>query len=244
MKRNLTVILFCGWAISLQSQTAFDEANEQFRQAHFSEATAIYHQIEAEGFENDALFYNLGNAYFRQNKMGKAILYYHKTLKVNPNHSDAAHNLLLAEKRVVDKFQPVPTPPIQQVFADVSSVGSTDFWAITGLGFMLLGVVFFALFVFGKRRTLISTMAAACIIIGALFQGMAYGKQQLSHQMFAILQQQNVYVKSAPANSAQDLYIIHEGAKLRVHEEFEGWAKVTLPDGRPGWLPTDSYEKI
>jgi len=246
MKKLITFVsvVFVWLSSAAQPEKVFTEANQLYQQNEFAQATEMYEALVAQGYTNAALHYNLGNAFYRQNDIGKSILHYEKALKIDPTHADATHNLALANKRIIDKFNAVPTPPLQQIFMDASNWLSTDVWAIVGVVLAVLAAVCFGLFLFVWRSAFFSTGTVVFVILSFLFQAVAFGKNQLNSRVSAILTVQNAYVKSAPADSAQDLYIIHEGTKLVIQETFSGWVKVALPDGRLGWIVEDSLEEI
>ena len=119
-----------------------------YQQKEYEQAATKLLSLVDDGYTNASVHYNLGNAFYRQNEIGKAILHFEKALKINPDHADAAHNLKIANKRVADKFNAVPTPPLRQIFIDVSNVLNTDAWAIIGVAFALLAAI-----CFGDRKS-------------------------------------------------------------------------------------------
>ena len=56
--------------------------------------------------------------------------------------------------------------------------------------------------------------------------------------------QANAYIKSAPSNQSEDLFILHEGTKVQVLEVFNDWTKIKLSDGMIGWLENQAIEEI
>ena len=56
--------------------------------------------------------------------------------------------------------------------------------------------------------------------------------------------QANAYIKSAPSNQSEDLFILHEGTKVQVLEVFNDWTKIKLSDGMIGWLENKAIEEI
>ncbi len=66
---------------ALDSKSMMQEANGLYQKNNFSEAAQIYQKLVDEGYEGTALYYNLGNAYYRLNKIGYAILNYERALK-------------------------------------------------------------------------------------------------------------------------------------------------------------------
>ena len=52
-------------------------------------------------------------------------------------------------------------------------------------------------------------------------------------------------VQSAPGrDSAKDLFVLHEGTKVKVLDTVGAWRNIELADGRQGWLPAESLEII
>jgi SH3-like domain-containing protein len=52
-------------------------------------------------------------------------------------------------------------------------------------------------------------------------------------------------VKSTPSQGGTDLFILHEGTKVRVLDNSIGdWCEVSVPDGKQGWVETKQIEVI
>ena len=246
MKKIITIILaFSGWYTAASTpQELFAKANEYYQQEQFADAAMLYDSIVNEGYVNAETFYNLANTHFRLGNLGNAILNYEKALKLNPDDEDAMHNLALANNQIVDEFNVVPTPVLKRIFADVSSLFSSGIWSIIGVFFLGIMLVFVAVFLFGNRNSFILTLALVSLILALIIEGFAYGKYQLEQQSFGILTSPNSYVKSAPANTSQDLYILHEGTKVQIQDSFNSWSKIKLPDGKIGWIVSEDISEI
>lgn len=219
-----------------QPELIFEKANTLYQQKEYSAAVAMYDSIVNEGFAHAETYYNLGNAHFRLGNLGMAILNYEKALKMNPDDEDAQHNLALANKQVIDEFNVLPTPAMQRIFGDISSVFSSSVWAYFGIGFFVLMALFASIFLYVKRQSIFIVLLIITLALGAFAEFMAFGKNQLEQQQFAILTEANSYVKSAPADAAEDLFILHEGTKVKVLDAFGEWMKIKLPDGKIGWI--------
>lgn len=241
---QIFALLLLGFSASSQPITLFEAANEQYQATNYSEAAALYDSILQMGYPHAETYYNLGNCHYRMGQIGLAILNYERALRQNPADEDARHNLDIAQKSTVDEFNVVPTPPLTQIFTDISGVFSPNIWAILGLFFGTMAVILFAWFLFRKRNAVVGFVALTALIIGLGLTGMAWGANRINQRVFGIVTAANVYVKSAPSSQASDLYILHEGTKVRVLESFESWQKVRLPDGKTGWLPQSGVELI
>jgi SH3-like domain-containing protein len=61
----------------------------------------------------------------------------------------------------------------------------------------------------------------------------------------AIVMRPVTSVKSSPsAESSTDLFILHEGTKVRIVDEVGTWNNIELADGRQGWIRAADIEKI
>lgn len=227
-----------------QPESLFKRANQLYQEQDYRGAAALYDSIIFEGYAHAETYYNLGNCHYRLGHVGLAILNYERALKLNPDDEDALHNLALTQKSVVDEFNEVPTPVLERIFGDISGLISSKGWSILALVFGLAMVVFTGLFLFKKRTDLMGALAIGSLVLLLLFEGIAWGANRLESREFAIIVVANTYVKSAPSGNASDLFILHEGTKVRILEYFEGWQKVKLPDGKIGWVILDDMATI
>ena len=76
----------------------WDAANTAYINGDFRAAAAAYEQLLAQGFVSVKLYYNLANAYFKENRLGKAILFYHRALRLAPGNDDIRYNLSVDRK--------------------------------------------------------------------------------------------------------------------------------------------------
>jgi outer membrane protein assembly factor BamD (BamD/ComL family) len=84
------------------------EAERAYREGEFAEAVVAYEAIIAQGMESAELYYNLGNAYFKQNNLGRSILFYNRAQLLNPSDEDVRHNLVYARTKTKDNIQQLP----------------------------------------------------------------------------------------------------------------------------------------
>src|SRR5262245_10878323 len=81
-------------AFSAESPAAaFEQANRLYEQGKFAEAAAAYEQLIHSGHRSAALFYNLGNAWFKAGQQGRAIAAYRQAEKWNPRDPNLNFNL-------------------------------------------------------------------------------------------------------------------------------------------------------
>ena len=246
--RGLLVFIFCSIALTLPAQSApelFKQGNEAYQQKQFQQAIELYQQAVEKGKVSTALYYNLGNAYYKQNQLAEAILNYERALALSPGDDEVLHNLNLAEQKTIDRFETLPRTLFQTAYLNIVLLFSADNWARISLwlfAIMLGGTATY--FFTGFRRTGFIA-AAGGLLVGGLCLSPAYAheKYRKNHRE-AIVMEASIYVKTGPAETAEDSFILHEGTKAVVIEEFEGWQKIRLADGKIGWLPASAVELI
>jgi SH3-like domain-containing protein len=69
-------------------------------------------------------------------------------------------------------------------------------------------------------------------------------KSWLVNHTYAIVMQPTVTVKSSPSEKGTNLFVIHEGLKVKITDKLGDWLEVRLADGNKGWLLTESIERI
>ena len=86
MKKILYIVLVFSiqFGFSQNSDQLFSRANDLYKENKFSEALDLYLKIDSLGNPTTELYYNLGNTYYKLNKVAPTIYYYEKALKLNP----------------------------------------------------------------------------------------------------------------------------------------------------------------
>ena len=195
------------------------------------------------------LFYNIGNAFFKQSNYPQAIIYYERALKLDPSYSDARFNLEYANGFVQDKIEPVPEFILKSIARKLCYVLGSDAWAVLFLVFLAAALAMAVMFLLsssvGRRRT-----GFYCGIVFLLLSlaSLGFSLWQRSDYMDsddAIVTAPVSAVKSSPGDgSAKDLFVIHEGTKVKVLDEVGGWKNISLADGRQGWMMSRDMEVI
>lgn len=248
MKRLFLIILLAGIPLFAQHESIIDEGNELYKSGDFEGAAQKYLQVINEGYESPVLYYNLGNAYFRLNDLGKAILYYEKGLKLSPGNEDIEYNLEIAQARTVDKIEEVPQIFIVRWWDSVVVMFSVNGWGMVFVLFFILTVVaagmFFASKSVGLQKTGFWTGAIGILflLICGIFLFTAYTRESKSVEGVLLAKTENA--KVSPDASSSDAFIIHEGIKFRIRDNVDTWSRIELSDGTTGWIPETSYGEI
>ena len=223
----------------------FKTANQQYKSNQFDQAALSYEKIISQGYKTPEIYYNLGNCYYKLNNLSKTIVNYERGLKLSPQDEDILHNLKIANARVVDKIVPVPQLGIIVRWNNLVSSKSSKGWGTLALVLIWLSLFFFALYIFIGLRNF--TITTGCILLFLSVSSLGFALKQNEKEQnsdTAILTIANSYVKSAPDNGGNDLFMLHEGIKFQVLDRVGEWNKIRLTDGKVGWIEKGSFEKI
>ncbi|MDA3861292.1 MAG: hypothetical protein PF445_08695 [Melioribacteraceae bacterium] len=247
---NFIIILYIslGSVFANEAESIMNEANQLYQNEQYEEAIVKYNSILESEFESVALYYNLGNSYYRSAQIGFAILNYERGLKLDPSNEDLQYNLAIVKARAVDKIKEVPKLFIVEWWELLISSLPTTMWQIIVLLFYLLLLGSITLYFvtnsgITQRLTIFSSLVG---LTGAIFFAIilfAHVQRERATD-FGVLTTYTISAKQSPNESSDDLFVIHEGLKFAVQEEFGEWYKIKLSDGKVGWLPKKSLELI
>ena len=121
MKRLVFAIVLCisFTASSQEVVKLFAEGNTFYKEGDYNRAIGLYLAIEEQGYQSDDLFFNLGNSYYKLNKVAPSIYYYEKALKINPRHEDVLFNLSFAKRMTIDVIEELPKSFLQRFSENV-----------------------------------------------------------------------------------------------------------------------------
>ena len=226
----------------------FQNANALYQKQNFDSAAKIYEQLISREYQAPEIYYNLANCYYKMDKLAQAILYYERALKQHPNDEDIIFNLKVAQLKVVDKIEVVPEIFYRRWLKSVSSSLTTDAWSKIVIACTWIMFLFAAMYVLASR----TVMKRIGFLLASFFLMVTIGAWLLSQQSYAeqvaqksaIVMSVSAYVKSSPGDNNTDLFLLHEGTKVNILDEFENWVKIRIANGSLGWLKSSDIEQI
>jgi len=225
-----------------------EEANKVYNEGSYGQAIELYEKVLENGYTSAEVYYNLGNAFFKQNNFAAAILNYEKAKKIEPNDEDINFNLKIANNRIVDKIETVPELFYLQWWNSLIYALTVDQWGWTGLISFFLLLVMALIFLLSR----IVWLKKLSFWFGLLFLLISISTYALANQKFnsfrkdheAIVFTPTVTVKSSPSESSIDLFVIHEGTKVELTDNLGDWYEIKIANGSVGWIKNDDIEKI
>lgn len=248
----VTLLLSLGASMNIQAKdldSLWTAGVQAYTDGNFSDASAAWTSIEESGQKSAKLYYNLGNAWFKQGNYPKAILNYERALRLDPSYSDARYNLEFTSNFVQDKIEPVPEFILKSVARKVCYVMGSNAWAVIFLVLLAAALVMGLLFLLGssvgKRRAGFYCGIVLLLLSSGALSFSIWQKSDSVKTDTAIVMSPVSSVKSSPSSgSSKDLFVIHEGTKVTILDEVGTWRNISLADGRQGWIPASDIEII
>lgn len=248
MKKIIVLIFLCLPLVASEEGNIFVRANSLYEEGQYEKASILYESLIRDGIKDADVFYNLANAYYRQNIIGKAILNYERALMVNPNDEETKENLEFTRSLITDKIEKPEISPLQTIFFFYYYYFSVNTLAILFLvlfsifsGSLCLNILLSS----EKLKSVFSTIAISSlfflIIITSALSLKYHNKYVVSH---AIITSEKAAAFSGTGENYEVLFTIHEGTKITIEEKREGWLKASLANGLTGWLKASNAEKI
>ena len=227
----------------------WNAANAAYSEGRWDDAAADYMMISDMGLESASLYCNAGDACFKAGNVPMAIVYYERALKIDPSYSDARYNLQLMNQMIQDRIDPVPEFVLKVWVKDICYIMDSDSWTICFFVFLALALAMLLLFLLSPsvagRRTGFFTGAAALLLAVLSVSFALMQKSDYMNVDDAVIMRPVTSVKSSPSDeSSTDLFILHEGTKVRIIDEVGSWNNIELADGRQGWVRTGDLETI
>lgn len=243
----LSLLLISG-PLFASSDTLFSKGNDLYEQGQYEEAINTYQAILDTGIESAELYYNLGNAAFRSNKIGYAVLYYKKALKQEPGFEPADKNLTYVSLYLEDKLESVPELFFKRWVKAFYGFFPLIVWSVISISLFALFLIALLFYIFGSsmwiKKTGFFSGVVALLLFILSFTATLRQHGEVKHPDQAVLVAPSVVVKSTPSDSGTDLFVLHEGTSLSTEETVGEWIEIRIIDGRVGWIRSKALEII
>lgn len=215
-----------------EAVAAFEDANRLYEQGKYDEAIAAYSQVTSTGVASPALFFNLGNAYFRSGRIGLAILNYHKALQLSPRDPDVRANLQFVRAAALGAAPP-PPPYWQRVVSRLTLnewalLAGAALWVFAGIQ----AVRQLLAFTFLERR-LLRIAPAVFLAISITGLGLAW---HLSTRPRAVVIKPDAVLHHGPLDESPSLQTLQDGQELTVLDRKDDWLQVAGAQRGVGWI--------
>ena len=225
-----------------------EKGNKSYREGEYEKAIGEYNKLVSEGYLGTSLFYNLGNSYYRIGKIGLAILYYERALKISPSDEDIKHNLNFAQLSTVDRIQPLPKFFLFELWEGILGSLTENGWAYIVFIFYLLAIILVGSYFFARsirqQKLILFSGLTALLMLAISISLLVVKINREATVKSGVIVEQFVTVKTSPDPKSTDAFVIHEGLKVNLEDKLDEWVKVRLADGKVGWIENNYVEQI
>lgn len=234
-----------------------DDAYMRGTKADYLEAIQLYKKAMKEEGTSAALYYNLGNAYYRSDSLAKAILSYERALRLDPTDKDIRANLDFVNTKIID----APDPDgMSNVLVDKSlQMFSADGWAILSIIIFIIVLLLAGGYIFSSNikvrkaffftGLLVLVVDVLCVVITVNATATATADDE------AIVTVPSTQLSTSPASpvtESQKAMLLHEGSKVKVIRELatpadphvRKWVEVEAAGDNRAWIDADAIEVI
>jgi len=226
----------------------FQAGNDFYAQSNYQAAIERYQKVLESAVVNEVLLYNLGNAYFKDNQLGRAILCYEKAKRLAPHDREIAENLNFARARIADKVERPPEGFFLSQFRRIANWLPLDTETALAIAFFIAANAAFSLFWMDviprlSRLALFASISclAVFLVLGTSNLLRIY-RQETLHEGVILVEKADVL--SGPASDSPTLFSVHEGLKVQIENDLADWAQISLDNGWNGWVKKDALGEI
>jgi tetratricopeptide (TPR) repeat protein len=249
MKQLIYTILAILFTFSVFAQTELiQKANDHYKKEEFKQAIDGYNQVLMANLESPELYFNLGNAYFKTKQYSLAILNYERAKLLAPDDEDIDFNLQVANQYVVDAIQELPGIFLTRWWNSLVNSNTTDTWAVFSIVSFILFLTLLGIYLFARSGDIKRiSFWAGCLMLLFTINSWWFASQQKNRTInhsYGIVMQPSVTIKSSPSEKGTNLFVVHEGLKVRITDKIGDWIEIRLADGNKGWLLKETIEPI
>ena len=217
------------------SAAGFDAANKLYEQGKFTQAAAAYEQLLQSGRASAALYFNLGNAWFKAGQIGRAIAVYHQAEQLTPRDPDLRANLQFARNQIQG-----PTLASSRWQRALTQLSLNE-WTLLAAGAVWLWLLLLALRQWrpSLKPALRHYVVAAGLAAALACAGFAAALHQDRFARAAVVIAKDAVVHQGPLEESSEAFTVHDGAELQVLDQKDDWLQVTTDPRRLGWLRRD-----
>ena len=245
--RFMIILLMISMSFSENFSEKFDIAYYHFNNSEYNKSIQLYEEILEEGWHSEYLYYNLGNAYYRNGMVGQSIWAYNKSISLNPRLESAQYNLDIVSSKIKDRIVLPPEFLLVRIYINFKSIFSYYNWLMFGSVVFLLTTSFFVilkLFIFNNHIfKKISSMLALITLLTHLIILDIYLEN--NNKRFGIIIFDNVSAYSGPFYGDNTmLFNVNEGTKVELVQQQGEWVEIVILNGGKAWIPVDKIRML
>ena len=240
------ILFLTGVSFSTHAEPAaqsFLDAVKHYEAREFAQAADGFEKLATHGIRNGKLYYDLANACLKQGRLGPAILWYERALRLIPNDPDLQYNLDYARTLLKDEPGTFNSPVLQVLFFWKDLLGPSA-WQWAGI---LTGTLFWCLWAayYFFRKPVLKPFIYVFLCLALLSSGTAVYRRYASvlHPRAVILGKA-VSIRSGLSSETTELFVLHEGTLVAVEKQTDNFLKIRYAKDKIGWVSKTVAEII
>lgn len=231
---------------TLDVDSLFLQANKHFEDKDYSLALNDYLGLEETGYVSASLYFNIGNCYFKEGKLGYAVLYYLRARRLSPNDEDINANLAFARQFMPTRLEGVEVNPITAFLGTVVAPFTLEALAWMASILFVIFMLFLSAVIYLQFRGLFFKITAysllALLIVSAGMTTYKYRTEYLTKKGVLVAEEARVY--SAPTDDSDLEFIGAFGLTFEIDKAEDGYYLVVFENKRKGWIQKVNVEII
>lgn len=267
MKKKIYILLLITLTIVINTSASdfLIKADSAYKAADYKTAIELYERTIKEKNATSELYYNLGNAYYKDDNFGKAIVCYSRSLKYDPSNKHAKNNIEFIRSKVADlnstalkgeKIDIMADEPtfFEKIYNAICKDIHSDVWAIWSAITFILLIITISLYVFvnnvlirkiGFFGGIFMIVLTMILLLFSFMSAREYEKQDKG-----VIISFSSPLKSEAKESSEEVTIpFHRGTEFDIIEEYldvnnEKWYKIRINKNIAGWINQKDIEVI
>jgi len=242
------LIFFVCMGFGQDNDQTFENANTAYNAGKFEKALLLYKQILESGEHSAALYFNMGNCYYRLNNVAESIFFFEKAKQMNPLDEDISINSAFAQNMAIDAVELLPISQVTKFKDGLVELFNQEGWALVLTLLAWLLAIFWGLYLKNKtplfkRIFFVSTILMSSFLISSVFISVIKFADE-SATTHGILFNQKIEVWAEPNTRAEGLFILHEGTKVQLLDALQEWQKIRIANGSEGWIKDGNVRSL
>ncbi len=223
----------------------FEQGNQHYIDGEYVQAITEYEKVVAAGYHSAALYYNLGNAYFREGQLGQAIMNYIRARRLAPRDDDILANLQFAKQYTIDKIEVTQqTILLDYINSFFDSFSLAEITWIAAILYVITALIILIRFVYRRFHvpTPVFLVVLGLFLVATIFTAVKLDRDVLTRKGVVLAQQAEV--RSGPGQDFSTKFTAHAGLTFNIEREESGYYWVNFENRLKGWIPKSVAAEI
>lgn len=244
----LIVLFLCKIGFAQTPDFLFQKGNELYNNGKFDLAIKEYNKILENNLHSPEIYFNMGNCFYKLNDVANSNFYYEKALLLSPNDKYILENVSFAKNMILDNIEELPKTQIQTNIDSIVSLFPIKVWSYILVGLISIFFILTLFYLFSYNSTykrIYFSLSIFFLMISLLISNIIWEESKKSIEIKnGIIFAKELYVFSEPNIRKEEIFILHEGTKVRLIDKLKGWQKIRLINGSEGWVVENQIKPL